>query len=413
MSYYPLGHRLNPLKNIDVAFDAIRELEEYSLKGDERLCHIKKSSIYIDSNFNPLPSWDWPDTAFHCNDLPSDTFIATRQESGMFSFKPNLSHRKFLFRGQTLDYKECVPTMFRDKQKHYYLDEMIMTHEMSCLIQSHPLVQLLGLYGVELPGLKFKMFTNYGGISQHYSNKTSFLDLTSSIDVAKFFAVTSYNKRTKKYEPFQREGVGVIYLYELFGVNDFFHHKDMFFTHHHLSTIGKQIFPRSGKQFGFLMDLGPHINFDTLNGIRKIYFKHDKRIAKRICKEAGYGSKYMPISPLDLYWEEKMSHPRKRRQISSAAVNLNLKYNPEETWSTITEKLRKRGFEITSSQPYFNEEQLDMYYTDIKNGWWEDEFTKDIYFYGKEGQVLTDAFRRIRTNQDYRRFFYKDRKIPF
>ena len=63
---------------------------------------------------------------------------------------------------------------------------------------SHPLVQLLDL-GVELNGQQFRFEMNLLGLTQHYYNKTCFLDMTSSPQVTAFFATTDYDWKTDTY----------------------------------------------------------------------------------------------------------------------------------------------------------------------------------------------------------------------
>lgn len=101
--------------------------------------------------------------------------------------------------------------------------------------------------GIDLWHDIFRFEVNYGGLAQHYYNKTSFLDLTSDIDTAMFFAVTDYH--FDEYTPHtDTSSLGVMYYYELAEPGAFSLQKQQ-----HLSTIGKQPFMRSGNQHGFLL----------------------------------------------------------------------------------------------------------------------------------------------------------------
>ena len=64
---------------------------------------------------------------------------------------------------------------------------------MELLLMTHPLVKLLE-QGVEIMHDHFNILMNLGGLAQHYYHKTRFLDLTSDVDAAKFFA-TTYTKQ--------------------------------------------------------------------------------------------------------------------------------------------------------------------------------------------------------------------------
>lgn len=398
-----------PFANVDEAFDYILKIEKEAIASDVMMKFYSTKSECIDQNWKRVPDWLQPDTALFANNYPEDAFIVTKQmPSNTFQFKPNLSKRKFLFRGQTQDYPTCKPGLFRDPDQDYFLNEMILQHEMWCLVNSHPLFKLLTNVGVSLNGYEFKMFTNYGGICQHYFNRTSFLDLTSSVETAKFFACCDYNQKEDSYTPHTQDGVGVIYFYEIVMPMAFQKMPlDSAKLYYHLSTIGKQIFPRSGAQHGFLMDLSKGVDFNNLPFTHKVYFKHNAAIADRIYIKKQKGLEIMPPSILDDYWKAKLSSTRTDRTVSKAAVKVNLSYNPRETASSLTKKLKKRGYTVINSSPCFSEDQLNSYYQDIKNGWWQDEFCKDIYFYGEDGKPYQDAFRMLPSRDEYRQYFYK------
>lgn len=151
------GTKDDPFDNIDDAFEYIERLEETAYENDVRLKEIAKSDYFYDPNYHqfkyPFAS---PLIAYYENDFPKDSFIVNQNAphsdgSFFFTMKPNLYRRKFLYRGQNEDYapKPCVPNLFRNPAKNYFLDDMIWVQEMMLLIQSHPLVKLLH-DGVEL-----------------------------------------------------------------------------------------------------------------------------------------------------------------------------------------------------------------------------------------------------------------------
>ena len=48
---------------------------------------------------------------------------------------------------------------------------------------------------------------------------------------------------------------------------------------------------------------------------------------------------------------------------------------------------------------------MNQYYEDIKNGWWQDVFCKDIYFVSGDGLVYKDMLMQIPNDTRYTRFF--------
>ncbi|MCM1143020.1 MAG: FRG domain-containing protein [Muribaculum sp.] len=337
-----VGSIENPFENVHAAFEHILKIEQEALSKDKYRALLKHQGICCDMNGNIVPQWLQPDTALMAEEYPEDAFIVTKQQpSNAFQFKPNLSHRKFLFRGQVQDYPTCKPGLFRAPNQDYFLSEMILQHEMWCLIDSHPLVQLLGKRGTNLIGVNFKMFTNYGGICQHYFNRTRFLDLTSDVETTKFFACCDYNQKDDTYSPHTEDGVGVIYFYEIVMPMAFQKippgYAEPYF---HLSTIGKQIFPRSGAQHGYLMDLSKGMDFNKLHLTHKVYFKHHAVISEEIFKHHNQGLKIMPPSILDEYWREKMATQSTFQSVSEAAIEINRQFNPHETRLSLQKKIR-------------------------------------------------------------------------
>lgn len=151
-----VGSIENPFENVHAAFEHILKIEQEALSKDKYRALISHQGICRDMYGTIVLKWMQPDTAFMAYEYPEDAFIVTKQQpSNAFQFKPNLSHRKFLFRGQVQDYPTCKPGLFRDPNQDYFLNEMILQHEMWCLIDSHPLVQLLGKRGINLNGVNF------------------------------------------------------------------------------------------------------------------------------------------------------------------------------------------------------------------------------------------------------------------
>lgn len=80
------------------------------------------------------------------------------------------------------------------------------------------------------------------------------------------------------------------------------------------------------------------------------------------------------------------------------------------TWyilTSLTKKLKRFGFTITKRSPQFSPDQLDNYYSDIKNGWWHDVFCNDIHFWGIDGKLVEESFRALASNPAYHDAFYK------
>lgn len=405
------GTKENPFENIDDACEFVLQKEAEAYTKDTHLSQtLAKSNYFYDAvyQFFRIP-WASPYVTIYENDFPSDAFIVNQihreKELGVpyFNLKPNLYKHKFLYRGQSEYFDKCVPNLFRNKDKNYFLDDLIWSHEMILMIQSHPLVKLFEK-GIELLHDTFKFSVNYGGLTQHYYNKSSFLDLTSNIEAAKFFATTRYDRDKDIYEPYiDTKNLGVLYYYEI-------NYPEAFNRHHnrHLSTIGKQVFSRSGAQHGFLLSMEKGMNFNLFPEVHKVFFKHDPSISQRIFEESKCGNMYLPCDILEVAWKQKMETLKRHRKVSLETVKYNLSLNRKETLESLIGKLKKMDIEVDLSYiPTFSHDLLNEYYYSAIKGrdWWE-EFCNDIYFYGEDGILYRDALMNLPQNREYRWAFY-------
>ena len=386
------------------ASDYIRKLEEDAFANDALLRDIASQQYFYDLEFRQFRvPWACSYVSFyHDDNIPADGFIVNQNQihpDGKFHFtlKPNLYGKKFLYRGQSQDYpKPCTPNLYRDETKTYFLDDLIWSQEMEVLLMTHPLVKLLEK-GIVIMHDHFSILMNLVGLAQHYYHKTHFLDLTSDLESAKFFATTNYDSKTDEYKPVHdTEKLGIIYCYELQMPGAFTLQEG-----YALSVIGKQVFMRSGAQHGFLLGMDKGVDFKTIPQVRKFYFRHDPTISDEIFKQSDNGKKYFPMDILEEVWKDKYKQRLENRIVSADAVRLNVSRNAGETFESICQKLKNRNIIVDDIHPSFVPELLDHYYTSIKEGWWE-EFCSDIYFHGGDAALYKDCLMRISKRDEYR-----------
>lgn len=382
----------------------IKEEERKAFEKDDYMSNIlakRQFNYCVDQNIYNIK---WADgKASYCHpELPADAFIVNQLMSGKFSLKPNLYGRKFLFRGQSKYYDVCTPGLFRNPRQSYFLKELIQYDELRAVLATHPLVQLFE-QGIDLWHDNFRFEINYGGLAQHYYNKTSFLDLTSDIDTAMFFAITDYS--FDEYTPHtDTSSLGVMYYYEIAEPGAFSPQKQQY-----LSTIGKQPFMRSGNQHGFLLNMEKGANFNEFSQVHKVYFRHDPSISQQIFEESRNGEKYFPSDILQVQWKRFLKQFEKNPVVSLEAVKSNVKDNAvhHETIKSISRKLEKMyGIKVDKDRiPAFDADLMDQYYEDMKNGWWQDVFCKDIHFVSGDGIVYKDMLMQVPKDTRYARFF--------
>lgn len=392
-------------------FDNIYEAKDYILE-QERNALVNDDSrktppiVFRAPDFNrpfdedlakpiPVDNLDYPQAAFF-NNADDGKFIMTRLASGRYSLKPNLRHRKFLYRGETEFHSPCKPNLFRDVKKNYFLDLLIHGDEMFRLILSHPLVQLLDL-GIMLNGQQIRFEMNLYGLIQHYYNKSSLLDLTSDIDVALFFATQHYDSRTDSYSPITDDShdPGVLYYYNIDIKRDF----QLQPNGEQLSTIGLQVFPRSGRQRGFLYDCNMHTNFNDLPQLCAFRFRHNARIAQEIYEQMEGGKRLFPHDILEAHW---MNNKRDPNMVSVDAIRLNLTRNIGETMDSIQKKLViDYHIKVDDYKSVPSADELHEYYEAVKHEDLWNKFCDLIYIPGdKDGKMMADL-RAVPNKPEY------------
>lgn len=329
------------------------------------------------------------------NNAPDDRFIVCRLASKRFSLKPNLREHRFLYRGQTKYYKDCAPSLFRNREQDYFIEEMVRGDEQQLLMLTHPLVRLLD-HGIELGGNRLVFEMNLYGLTQHYYNKTNFIDLTSDILVSAFFATNKYDSSSDSYVPIS-EGIGCLYLYEL--------KEDIDFKFTPLSTIGLQVFPRSSVQRGFLYRMEKGQNFNDVRPLRILKFKHRRNVSEKYYKMFDGGQKLFPNDILTHHW---LLYNKNPKVISRVATRFNAHWNRhlQETEEGVAAKLTQRGFTIKDYTPSFTAEELYKYYFSKHDIW--DEFCAKIYFPGGDNEEFHRQLADIKNRPEYRWAFDED-----
>ena len=210
---------------------------------------------------------------------PDDKFEivrhSTRDGEKLYLWPTALTHT-YLFRGQERFYERCVPSLFRHKElttKEIFINQ-VRLEEFKLMLLQYPQVRHFEDLGVVV---------DYKGLAQHYGIETDVLDLTSSIDVALFFAMCSYDNNSHEYYPKKdstKQYIGYLYAYPYF-----FH---MAFGNDHkrdkLMPIGLQPFKRPGLQRGFSLHFNPNEQF-----IAPIYsFSYTAKDSQEIFSKLGH-----------------------------------------------------------------------------------------------------------------------------
>lgn len=395
-----IGTKSNPFANIEEAAVYIQKIEQERLATDPYRQAIAAEEFFYDGQVFRIP-WASANVSYYpIEGVTGNCFVVNQLTThNKFVLKPSLATNKFLYRGQSKYYSPCKPSLFREN-KNYFVDDIIQMNELQCLLKTHPLVKLFE-QGFELLHDYFRFKINFDGLSQHYYNNTTWLDLTSDLEVAKFFAVTTFNMGKDCYEKYTGDELGVLYYYDLKADSFQQNYKRDYIV----DNIGKQPFMRSGNQSGFLINVAKDADFNTYPEVRYVFFHHDPSITDRIFTKYDNGNKIMPKEILRSHWHKRMNDEEAQKVVSTDALKLNFVDNPHESHKKIIKSLREKGFKIKNYHPSFTDEELDIYYATAVDAW--EEFCSDVYFYSPEGALMKEHLRNLPNDPRYRWAFVR------
>lgn len=263
---------------------------------------------------------------------PPDKFEKVRRNDKKYILLPTALDYSYVFRGQGEFYPKCLPTIYRKQ----HTDIELFVERMRCVE--------FELFLKELPEVKdferYNFYIDYIGLSQHYGLMTDVIDLTSSIDVALFFAMCDLSDDKTRYSAKKddREYIGYIYAVSTW---DDGNSKTLF--EGKLNAIGMQPFYRPGNQCGFSYHLRQE---EELKGL--LYsFSYTKQDSERILKHFDQSVR--------LWHEDSISQAAREiadtEHFTHNAYNLAYKRYPTGPgYSELKAELRRLGYSFKQKQ---------------------------------------------------------------
>lgn len=311
-----------------------------------------------------------------------------------------------MYRGQRKDFGGIVSGFTRDalsadgmlsreEAREYHLINNLKAEDFIALLKTHPLFMMLDR-GIFLEPERKPIFINmnYYGLAQHYGFHTGLIDFTTDIDAAAFFACTRY-LGDDDYEPVtdtEKDPYGVIYVHKIT--------PEATFKFLGFSTIGLQLYPRSGAQKGVCYNEGiSRLNVNEL--IRPVYFRHDPEVSKRVYDMLKGGKLLFPKDSISKYAQEILSG----NEISGETFAQNLYSNHDDLHENLN-VLEKHNITINwHKRMHFTDEMLQEVQNDLKDNLWE-KFCDQIYFADdKKGRQMHDSLLNLPHNPAYKHYF--------
>ena len=319
-------------------------------------------------------------------DGAEDKYLLTQLSDGMTVLKPNITHQGLLFYGNSeFNPERFILPYFKESRHDNMLERNVKLEQFKLLIESFPLYAMLK-NGIDLPksNTKIRMENPYG-IASAYHLDSPFLNLTSSIDIALFYATHKYED--DKYVPV-KEGVGIVYFYVM---------DKPFGQIPGLFTLGLQVFPRTFYNKQFLLRLKPNEDFNKKDGVFGFSFKQSEKASEEIAEKI---SAYKKIGDTNDFLAKKLA--KLSDKVYQKAVELNYSYNPSDDLGDNIKYLTNNGEKpLLPGAPQFTKDDLnDVNLYDL----WS-RFCDSIYCESEKEYLIMEELRKVPFMVKYENYF--------
>jgi len=263
----------------------------------------------------------------------------------------------WLYRGQTADYGECLPSLHRNEPSELdFLIARIKQIQFESVLLDHPAV---------IDIIKSDFHVNFNGLAQHYSLKTELLDLTSDISVAAFFATCSYSSEANQYVPQTDSPIGVVYKTLQLALSTPEPNAKLKFD-----IVGLQPFYRPAEQKAYSYEFYPGETFPA----HKLFFKQSKKQSEKIYEMFEGGKK---LFPEDSVAQKACMISTGKSLDEESFFSAIERYGFIERHDKYLEDLSERGFTICTGNPYlFSKAEVDKFHSMWVSGGKDEFFSK-------------------------------------
>ncbi len=196
------------------------------------------------------------------------------------------SDRSFMYRGQTVRYPTCGPSLFRGVPNDKWQIRARLTlerfrvAELELLLRDHPFSAVADKRGFHV---------DYHGLAQHYGIPTSLLDLTSSVEVAAFFATARWDPGSASFQPMDA-GTGVMYRFDWTALGPGYSKA--------FEPVGFGPGLRPARQHAWTFRLRPGVDFQEVPHVSAFEFTHSKVASAELFERFAGGDWIYPADCL-------------------------------------------------------------------------------------------------------------------
>ena len=144
-------------------------------------------------------------------------------------------------------------------------------------------------------------------LAQHYGMETTWLDITSDLEVALFFATCKWNQKDKRWYPLTKKDTeqnektkyGVIFHVPSWQINASISSQELIENMNVILPIGYQPFMRCHSQHAYGINMNKPRPLQNDYMFEKLHFRHDEKFSQMIYEKMGQGRNVYPREGLD------------------------------------------------------------------------------------------------------------------
>lgn len=324
-----------------------------------------------------------------------DTYILTRLTNGQYVVKPNITKQGVLYYGNVNghEFKDKFISRYYEVKKNISMHDSLMYNnvrleQFKLLVETFPLYVLLK-NGIDIPGVgvTFKMQNAYG-LASAYGLPSPYVNLTSSMDVALFYATHKYNKESSLFEFADEGNEGIVYIFNVFQPLE---------QIASLSILGKELFPGTLNSKNFLSVLAPTEDFNNRENVFGLTFKQTREASEYF---SGLFNKGELLKPKNDILQKKLQSID--RIIYENAIEVNLEKNPSDDREKNLKVLENTFYlSLLPGTPSFT--KSDLLQVDLVDMWYQ--FLDKITPLNEMDVKILEELKLLPTSEKYSCYF--------